>query len=139
MAARNDRRAHRHARHVLDAGRDHDVVRAGDHTLRGEVRGLLRRTALAVDRGADRRLGETGGERGVAADVEALVADLHHAAHDHVFDEGGIDVVAVDERLQHVGGEVDGVDVLQLAVAASERGTDCVDDDGSGHGGLQKR
>ena len=39
---------------------------------------------------------------------------------------------------QHVGGEVDGVDVLQLAVAASERGADGVDDDGGGHGCLQR-
>ena len=67
-----DRRAHRHGAHVLDAGRDHDVVRAGDHALRREVRRLLRRTALAVDRGADGRFGEAGRERGVAADVDAL-------------------------------------------------------------------
>ena len=33
----------------------------------------------------------------------------------------------------HVRGEVDGVDVLELAVAASERRADCVDDDGRRH------
>ena len=58
-------------------------------------------------------LGEPGGERGVAADVDALLADLHDAAHDHVLDEGGVEVVALDERSQRVGGEVDGVDVLR--------------------------
>jgi hypothetical protein len=36
-----------------------------------------------------------------------------------------------------VGGEVDRVDVLQAAVAAAERGTNSVDDDGSRHGFLQ--
>ena len=90
-------------------GRDHDVVRAGDHALRGEVRGLLRRAALAVDGGADRRLGEAGRERRVAADVERLVADLHDAAHDHVVDQRRVEVVALDERAQRVRGEVDGV------------------------------
>ena len=97
-----DRRAHRHARHALDAGRDHDVVRAGDHALGGEVHRLLGRPALAVDRRARHRLGEPGGEHGVAADVDALVADLHDATHDHVVDQRGIEVVALDERAQRV-------------------------------------
>ena len=64
------RGAHRHAGHDLDAGGDDDVVGAGDHALGGEVGRLLRRAALAVDGGAGHRLGEAGGEHGVAADVE---------------------------------------------------------------------
>ena len=84
--------------HDLDAGGDDDVVGAGDDALGGEVGRLLRRAALAVDGGGGHRLGEAGGEHGVAADVEALVADLHDAAHDHVVDERGIEVVALDER-----------------------------------------
>ena len=82
--------------------------------------------------------GKPGGERRVAADVDALLADLHDAAHDHVLDQRGVDAVAVDERLEHVRGEVDGVRVLELAVAASEGGANGVDDDGGGHGGLQE-
>ena len=83
------------------------------------------------------RLGEAGRERRVATDVDGLVADLHDAAHDHVLDERRVEAVAVDERLERVRREVDGVDVLELAVAASERGADGVDDDGGGHGCLQ--
>ena len=37
---------------------------------------------------------------------------------------------------QHVGREIDGVDVLESAVAASERRAYCVDDDGRRHGCL---
>ena len=59
----SDRRAHRHAAHALDAGRDHDVVRARDHTLRGEVDRLLRRAALPVDRRAGHGVGEAGREQ----------------------------------------------------------------------------
>ena len=120
-------------RHVLDAGGDDDVVRAGHHALRGEVRRLLRRTALAVDRGADHRLGEAGRERRVATDVDGLVADLHDTAHDHVFDQRGVEVVAGDERPQRVRREVDGVHVLELPVALAERGADGVDDHGVLH------
>ena len=93
--------------------------------------GLLARPALAVDRRAGHDLGPAGGEHGVAGDVEALLADLHHAAHHDVVDDAGIEAGAVDERLQRLGGEVDGVPVLELAVALAERGADGVDDHGS--------
>ena len=105
-----------------------------DHTLRGEVRGLLRRPALPVDRRRRHRLGEAGGEHRVAADVRGLLADLHDAAHDHVLDQLGIELVALDERLQRLGGEIDGVPVAQLAVALAPSGADGVDDDGGAHG-----
>ena len=61
-------------------GGDHDVVRARHHALRGEVQRLLRRAALAVDRGAGHRVGEPGGEQRVAADVQRLLAHLRDAA-----------------------------------------------------------
>ena len=85
-----DRGAHRRGGHDLDAGGDHDVVGTGDDTLGGEVGRLLRRAALAVDRGGRDLLRPACGEDGVAADVEALATDLHDAAHDHVLDERGI-------------------------------------------------
>ena len=63
--------------------------------LRGsEVHGLLSGAALAVDRrcgGLDR---EAGLEPGIAADVEALLAELLHAAGDHVLDLGALDARA---------------------------------------------
>ena len=120
-------------RHDLDAGGDDDVVGAGDDALGGEVGRLLRRAALAVDGGGGHRLGQAGGEHGVAADVQALVADLHDAAHDHVVDEGGVEVVALDERLEHLGGEVGGVPARELPVALAAGGADGVDDDCGGH------
>ena len=81
------RGAHRHTGHHLDAGGDDDVVGAGDHALGGEVGGLLAGPALAVDGRARHVLRPAGGEHGVAGDVHALLADLHHAAHDDVVDE----------------------------------------------------
>ena len=132
--ARRHRRAHGRGGHDLHAGGDRDVVGPGDDALGREVGGLLRRAALAVDGGGGHRLGEAGGEDGVAADVEALVADLHHAAHDDVVDEGGIEVVALGELLEHLAGEVGGVPARELSVALAAGGADGVDDDGGGHG-----
>ena len=118
---------------MLDTGGDDDVVRAGHDALGGEVQRLLRRAALAVDRGGGNRLGEAGREHGVAPDVDRLLADLHDATHDDVVDEGRVEVVALDERLQRLGGQVHGVPAAKLAVALSAWGAYCVDDHGGGH------
>src|SRR5438105_305404 len=67
------------------------------------------------------------------AAVEGLLADLHDAAHDHVLDESGIEVVAGDEGLERLGGEIDRVPVLQLPVPAADGRPDGVDDDGVRH------
>ena len=100
------------------------------------MRCLLARTTLTVDGGAGHGLGPASGEHSVAGNVHTLLAHLHDAAHDHIVDEGRVDTSALDECLHGFGGEVDRVPVLQLAVAATERGTDGVDDDCSGHGEL---
>ena len=134
VTAGEQRRAHRHPRHALDPGRDHHVVRTRDHALRGEVQRLLGRPALPVDRRAGHRVGEPGRERGVAADVERLVADLHDAAHDHVVDERRIEIVAFDERAQRVRGQVDRMPAREHAVAPAERRPDRVDDHRVSHG-----
>ena len=101
-----------------------------DHGLGGEVDGLLGRAALAVDGGPGTDVGEAGGQRGVAGDVHGLLADGHGAAHDHVLDQGGVEVVALDQGPQGLGGQVDRVPAREPAVAAAHRGADGVDDHG---------
>jgi len=95
---------------------------------------LLRRTALTVDGGRRDRLGPAGGQHRVAPDVERLRPDLHHAAHDDVVDERGVEIVALGERLEGLGGEVDRVPARELSVALASGGADGVDDDCGGHG-----
>ena len=100
------------------------------------MQGLLARAALPVHAGAAHGLGEAGGQRGVAADVDALLADLPDAAHDDVLDQRGIDARALDQRLQRVCGQIDGVDGLEGSgvLTAAERGADGADDDCFAHG-----
>ena len=57
----------------------------------GEVDGLLAGAALAVDGGRGGLDREPGLEPGVAGDVDALLAELLHAAGDDVLDLGGLD------------------------------------------------
>ena len=133
--ALHDGCAHRRSGHDLDAGGDHHVVGTGDDALRGEVHRLLAGAALAVDGGGGDRFGPTRGEHGVAADVERLLTHLHDAAHDHVVDQCGVEIVALLEGLQHVGGKRGGMLVLEHSVALTAGGADGIDDDSFGHWG----
>ena len=81
-----DSRAHRHHAHALDAGRDDQVLRAGQHALGGEVNCLLRGAALPVDRDARHALRQARRQPRVPGDVDGLRADLRDAAHDDVLD-----------------------------------------------------
>src|SRR6185312_7148308 len=78
-------RSHRHASHALDAGRDHEILGAGHHGLRGEVDSLLRAPTLTVDRDRRDTVRKTRSQDRVAAYVKGLLADLADASHDHVF------------------------------------------------------
>jgi hypothetical protein len=58
--------------HALHAAGDDQVAGAAQHRLRGEVRRLLRRAALAVDRGAGHLVGQARREPAGARDVAGL-------------------------------------------------------------------
>jgi hypothetical protein len=70
----------------------------------------------------------------LAGDVGGLLAGLHHAAHDHVLDLGGIDLGAVDEGVQHLACEVGRMPAGEAASLAASGGACCGDDIGLGHG-----
>ena len=112
---------------------DDDVVRARHDALRREVRRLLARAALAVDRRGRHRRVEAGGEHGLARDVHGLVADLADAAHEHVVDLRDSSPLRASTDAQDARGEVDRMDAAQRApgLAPPGRGADDVDDDGA--------
>ena len=78
-------------------------------------------------------VGEAGGQGGVAPDVHGLLAHGHGAAVDHVLDQGRVEVVALDQRPEGLGGQVDGVPSGEPAVLLPHRGADDIDDHGVGH------
>ena len=78
--------------------------------------------------------GHPAASTALRATLTRLLAHLRHAAHHHVVDERRIEPGAIGERLERLGGEVDGVPVAQLAVALPQRGPDGVDDHRGRHG-----
>src|SRR5581483_4514318 len=126
-------RAHRDARHALDAGGDHEVVDAGHHSLGGEVGGLLRGPALPVDRGRGNGLRQAGREPGVPADVQRLVADLRHAPGDVVMDRGGVDPGTLDQPRQTRCEQLHRVELGVGAASAANGGANRLEDHGFAH------
>ena len=90
---------------------------------------LLARTTLTVNSGAWNCFGKTSCENCVTCNVEALLAHLHNAAHDHVVDECRINVVALNEGFENCAGEVDGMPFLQATIALAQWCAKNVDDD----------
>ena len=116
---------------MLDAAADHRVVHAGGDQRGGEVDGLLGGAALAVDGGGGRLDRQALLQPGVAGDVEALLAELLHAAGDHVFDLGGVDAGARDDLAVALAEQRVGVGVLVVAlllVPAPDRRAHGLDD-----------
>ena len=136
LVGQDDRGAHRHAAHALDAGGDDHVHLAGHDGGGGEVDRLLRRSALAVDGGGRNAFRQLGGQHRAAGDVVGLLAGLTDAAHDHVLDQGGIRAGAGDEPVQYFAGEVGRVPARHAAALAASGGAGGGDDIGFSHGQL---
>ncbi len=105
--------------HVLHATADHRVVHARGDQCSGEVDRLLRRATLAVDSRGGSLDWQASLQPRVAGDVEALLAELLHAAGNDVFDHGGLDAgtidhLGVDLREQRIGVGVLVVALLQV-------------------------
>ena len=106
-------RKHRHPRHRLDTAGDHHVHLAGHHSGGREVDRLLAGTTLTVDAHPGDRLGQPGGQRGVARDVGALFADLTHAPPDDVVHVLRFDSHPRNQRVDDVRRQIHGVDTRQ--------------------------
>src|SRR6266849_10944004 len=94
---------------------------------------LLARAALAVDGRRRRGHREARGQPRVAADVEALLADLCHTAEDDVLDLLGLDARAIDDLFQDERAQDDWMHVLELSVAAADGCAEGLDDDYFAH------
>ena len=127
------RRADGHPAHRFDAGAYGDLHGTRYHRLGREVDGLLGRPALAVDRRPRDRVGKSGRQGGVAGDVHRLLPHGHGAPHDHVFDLGRIEIVALQQGLERLGRQVDGVPPREATPSTTHRGSYGIDDHGVRH------
>jgi hypothetical protein len=103
------------------------------------VVGLLRRSALGVDRRSTAGPVVALGEPGLARDVVRLLARLGHAAADHLLDVRALDPVALQERRLDAAQQMGGVHPGEISLdhlAPADRGSDRVDDDGFSHDSL---
>ena len=119
--------------HHLDPARDAGVDGAGGDEPGDEVVGLLRRSALAVDRRHTRRLRQPGVQPGVAPDVARLLAALRHAPRDDLLDFVRFDAGASDDLALHVAEGERRMQPCQPAVALPDGCADRLDDHGFGH------
>ncbi|MNM71588.1 hypothetical protein D3C81_832570 [compost metagenome] len=127
-------RGNRDLGHGLHAPGDHHVLGAAHHRLRSKVHGLLGRTALAVDGGTGDLLGEPGSQPAGAGDVAGQRADGVDATENHVVVVVFGDAVTLDQRTQHMGAQVGGVNLAQAALAPPGGRAQGVDDIGFRHG-----
>jgi hypothetical protein len=136
VLGRASRRAHRHAAHRLDPGRDDDVLRAGHDRLGGEVHRLLAAAALPVHRRAGHRLRESRAEGRPARDVGRLLADLGDVSGDDVVDPRRVDPGPLDQRLERLGEQVGRMHRRQgpTGLALADRRPNCLHDDRVPHG-----
>lgn len=118
--------------HAFRAARQHELRAAGGHLHTGVDHGLQPRSATPVDlqaRNGDVQARVQGGD---PADGRCLPVGVA-LAEDHVVDGVGGDAGAVDEALDHRGGEVGDRYVPEHAPIAPDRGTDRLTDDGLEH------
>ena len=99
-----------------------------------QVRRLLRRTALGVQRLAARRIRQPGVQPRRPGDVAGLLARLRHAAARHLLDLGRLDARPVEQRRLHAAQDLGGVHARQHAAALADRGPHRLDDHRSTHG-----
>ena len=126
--------AHRDARHVLHAGADHDVLRAGHDALSGEVDRLLAGATEAIDRRPRDFDGEARDQNRGAADVHALLAGLGDAPDHDVVDLRRIDAGTGDELAERQRQQIVRPDRAQGTAAAADRGPDGFNYYGLAHG-----
>ena len=83
---------------------------------------------MGVHRRRGGGLRQAGSQPRRAGDVEALLADLAHAAADDLPDLGGIDVRALDDRRLHDSEQIGRVDPGESAASPADRRADRIDD-----------
>ena len=132
IAARQNRRAHRHPAHGFHTRGDDHVVCARDDTLSGETDRLLAAAALAVDGGTRNRLRKARPQQRITCDIDGLIAHLGHGARDDIVNLHRVHARALHQLAQTVRQQVCGEHLVQRAarLALTDRRAHRTHDDG---------
>ena len=130
-------RTHGHAAHGFHAAANGHVGLAGHDFRRSKVHRFKAGGAETVYLKARRGLGVVGIQRRRTGDVRALLAYRRDAAQDHIVDHAGIEIIAVADGLELLGGQLQRGDLVQRAIllALAARGARSVVNICVGHGG----
>ena len=112
----------RNPAHRLHPARDPDADRVRRDQPGHQVGGLLRRTALGVERQAAGRIRQPGVQPGGPGDVVGLLARLRHAAAGHLLHGGRREPRAVEQGRLDAAQELGRVQARQRAAALADRG-----------------
>src|SRR5699024_2123197 len=104
----------------LHTAGDDQILGAAHDALRRKVHGLLRGTALAVDRRSRHFFGKACGEPAGTCNVTGLRTDGIDAAVDDVFDREGIEVVALKDFWKEVCAKVGGVNFGESTATSAD-------------------
>ena len=88
---------------------------------------------MPVDRNRRDAVGELGCEDRIATDVAGLLATLHYATGDDIFDGAGIEIVAVGDSVQRCRTQIHRVNSGQTAAATTTSGANRVHNIGFCH------
>ncbi|PAV67822.1 hypothetical protein WR25_02692 [Diploscapter pachys] len=125
---------HRHAAHAFGPSGDDDVLGTGHDRLRSELNGLLRGSALTIDRDRWDAVRQLGSEDHVSTERERLFACLGDATHDDVLDRRGVDAGAIEEAIENRGAQIGRMHTGEATIAAAAGSADGFNDIGIDHG-----
>ena len=114
----------RRAAHGLDATPDRELRVTGHHGARCLSDRLEARAAEPVDGRSGHLLREPRQQRRHARHIAVVLPGLVRAAEEDLVERGRIDLGAVDDRAQHVGGQVIGANPGEDTAVSSERTAD---------------
>ena len=101
----------------------------------GKVDRSHRRPAETVHRHATQGLGEAGTEAGNTRDIGALFTLGVGATHDHIFQQGRVQIELFHQAAQHLCGQIIRAQIDQPTLAGElEWGTQITGDNDGGHG-----
>ncbi len=107
--------AHWHAAHAFNTAANRHVGLAGHNLRCSHVAGFEPRGAETIDLHASRGFGIVGVQYGDPGNVSTLLTDRRNASKDNIIDIFGVEIIAVTDRFQRLGRQLERGNLVQAA------------------------